>query len=92
MNLAIVYRMLGRYSESVNALRKCLEEAPEDYRINMYLAFDYYESGDSTNASYYMNKAVSLYEKLPETERQSADPEAVSALYVLKRKILEGGS
>ncbi len=92
MNLALVYRMLGRYSESLTALRLCAEEKPEDLQVNMYMAFDYYESGDVSNASYYMHKAVSIYENFSDTEKQNADSEAVNALYVLQRKLLEGGS
>ena len=91
MNLAIVYRMQGRYSESLTTLQSCAEEKPDDYQVNMYMAFDYYESGDASNAGYYTNKAISIYDKLSDTEKQNTDPEAVEALRVLQRRLLEGG-
>lgn len=87
MNLAVVYMALEEYDKAVSVLKDVYEENKEDYKVNMYLAFAYDMKGDRSNARTYCQKAVSLYEKAPKNNKESATSDNIISLYELEKKL-----
>lgn len=85
INLAICYRAIDEYDESIDVL-KDMESEYEDYRIYMHLAFSYDKSGDGDRAKKYVNKCFELYDKTPDSDKESKGSDNMQSLVELKKK------
>ena len=85
LNLAICYRALKEYENSINLLKK-LERENRDYRISMNLAFAYEKMGDAVNASKYTNEGLMMYQNTPEEQREPKGSDNIQRLEELRRK------
>ena len=63
LNLALVYRILEKYNDSINVLEKCLEDEPEKLMAHMYLAFDYDAIEQGSKARIHVQEAWRIYRK-----------------------------
>ncbi len=85
LNLAICYRALGKYADSIKVLNG-IKESHDDYRVYMHLAFAYDGKGDKKKASENIKKAVSKYEKTPEGDREDTGSDNIQNMYELQKK------
>lgn len=85
INLAICYRALGKYLDSIQLLKE-LESTSTDYRICMHLAFAYDKNNDVVNAKTYVKKALDQYNHTPESEKESDGSDNIQSLMQLKEK------
>lgn len=75
MNRALVLRALGRYETSLYRLREMQELWPDDYRISMWMCYNYLdeatEEGEKdvpSEAGFYYDKASSAYRETGKTD------------------------
>lgn len=87
INLAVVQLSCGEVEESIRTLKQLQREAPDDYRVEMNLAFAYDAKGDRSNASVCCNRAWRLWKETPITDRESEDSQAVQNLKELQRQL-----
>lgn len=89
LNLALVYRILEKYYDSINVLEKCLEDEPENLVAHMYLAFDYDAIEQGSKARIHVQEAWRLYERgAASAGNQSVDEGALEELQILLRKYM----
>ena len=87
LNLALVYRILEKYNDSIDVLEKCLEDDPENLVAHMYLAFDYDAIEMGSKARIHVQEAWRIYEKSAvSADNQSVDEGALEELKILLRK------
>jgi tetratricopeptide (TPR) repeat protein len=87
LNLALVYRILEKYNDSINVLEKCLEDEPENLVAHMYLAFDYDAIEQGSKVRIHVQEAWRIYEKSAVSSgNQSVDEGALEELKILLRK------
>jgi tetratricopeptide (TPR) repeat protein len=87
LNLALVYRILEKYNDSINVLEKCLEDEPENLVAHMYLAFDYDAIEKGSKARIHVQEAWRIYEKnAVSSQNQPVDEGALEELKILLRK------
>lgn len=65
LNYVSVLQYLGRAEESIRVLSDMRKTDPEDYRVNMYLAFAYQMTGNMTDAVNSAREALKEYEANP---------------------------
>lgn len=70
VNLAVVLRMEGEYTQSLEILKELEAEYPEDGFVQMQLAFGYEAGGDAANAGSCAREAAA---RLTEEEVGAAD-------------------
>lgn len=85
LNLAICYRAVGKYSDSIKVLNG-LKESNDDYRIYMHLAFAYDKDGNVKKADRNIRKAVSMYESAAEGDKESKGSDNIQNMYELQKK------
>lgn len=87
LNLGIVQLSLEDTASCISTLLELEQEYPDDYRIEMYLAFAYYRCEDLVNASTYCGSAWRHWNNATELERQSADEREIENLRELWQKL-----
>lgn len=77
LNRALVLRALGRYGTSINRLREMQEIWPDDYKISMWLCYNYLDEAASqgeketpSEAGYYYNTARHAYDASAQTDEE----------------------
>lgn len=86
INAGVICMELGEYDNALTYLNRAGKEK-EDYRVYMYTAFCHYERNDMNNARSYCISAVSLYEKTPVNEKESASSDNIQTLYSLNSRL-----
>lgn len=85
LNLAICYRALEEYKESIDVLTE-LEKAYTDYRTYMHMAFAYDKSNEPDKVQKYVKKCLQQYKKTPGNERESEGSDNMQNIKELERK------
>src|SRR5699024_7431845 len=87
INLAVTQLTAGQIQESIATLETLQREYPNDYRIEMNLAFAYEAKGDMAQASQYGSSALRRWKQTPELDREPENSEAIQNLLELQNKL-----
>lgn len=87
INLAVTQLTAGQIQESIATLETLQREYPDDYRIEMNLAFAYEAKGDMAQASQYGSSALRRWKQTPELDREPENSEAIQNLLELQNKL-----
>lgn len=87
LNLAVVQLSCGQIADSIRTLNQLRREAPDDYRVEMNLAFAYDANGDTSSAAASCSRAWRLWKQTPATDRESEDSPAMQNLRQLQRQL-----
>lgn len=87
INLAIAQLSAGQTDESIRTLQNLEQEHPDDYRIEMNLAFAFYEQGDTAQAAAYGSRALRHWREAPATDRAQESDDAIQNLLGLQQEL-----
>lgn len=87
INLGVVQLTAGQTGESIRTLESLLQQAPDDYRIEMNLAFAYDVQGEEETAAGYGSRALRHWQQTPETDRAPETSDEIQNLLALQRKL-----
>lgn len=87
INLAVAQLTAGQIAESIATLEALQRDYPDDYRIEMNLAFAYEAKGDQAQASQYGSSALRHWRQTPELDREPESSEAIQNLLELQNQL-----
>lgn len=87
INLAVVQLSAGQTAAGIYTLEALLRENPDDYRIEMNLAFAYDTVGDETGAARYGSSALRHWQQTPATDRLAESSDEIQNLLALQRRL-----
>lgn len=87
INLAVVQLSLGQADQCILTLQALNAESPDDYAVEMNLAFAYDQKGDSSNAAMHGSRALRLWREAPATDREPESSEGIQSLLELQRRL-----
>lgn len=87
INLAVVQLSAGQTADSIRTLEELLRENPEDYRIEMNLAFACEAAGDEAGAARYGSSALRHWQQTPATDRADENSDEIQNLMALQRRL-----
>lgn len=87
INLGVAQLTANEISESIRTLESLQQEYPNDYRIEMNLAFAYERKGDSSQASRYGSSALRHWRETSTTDREPESSENIQNLLELQKRL-----
>lgn len=87
INLGVVQLTAGQTGESIRTLESLLHQDPDDYRVEMNLAFAYDAQGDTATAARYGSSALRHWQQTPDTDRAPESSDEIQNLLALQSKL-----